>query len=67
MGKPPILYRESGGGGRLRRKEKETKDAPKANISHTKHRNEETKQSKGIKVKHAVFVYVTNDTQINEM
>ena len=40
-------------------------NAPKANRSHTKHLNEETKQSKGMEEKHAVFVYVTNDTHIN--
>ena len=34
--------------------------------SHTKPQNEETKKDKGTKEKHAVFVSVTNGTQINE-
>ena len=54
-----------GGVGRLRNEEKETRDDPKANRSHTKHLNEETKQSKGMEEKHAVFGSVTNVTQIN--
>ena len=55
------------GVGRLRNEEKETKNAPKANRSHTKTLNEETKKSKGIEEKHAVFTYVTNITQINNI
>ena len=54
MGQPPILYREKGGGvGRLRRKEKETRNAPKANIKPLKamKRRNETKQRNEIKTR----------------
>ena len=49
----------------MRRKEKETKNAPKANIKPRKALKRRNQAKQRNEIKNAVFVYVTNDTQIN--
>ena len=66
MGQPPILYRESGVWvGRLRNEEKETKNAPKANIKPHKaiKRRNQAKQRSEIKTRR---VFVCNEHHTNK-